>query len=67
MAKNLCQNLKKLRQAHGLSQETLAQLAGLKLSNLAKLESGANCNPTLSTLTALAQALTHGSLDKLFK
>jgi len=52
---------------HGISQETLARAADLKLSNLAKLEGGFNFNPTLNTLTAIANVLTEGSIDKLLR
>jgi len=58
-------NLKKLRLKQGISQETLARQADLKLSNLAKLEGGFNSNPTLVTLIQLAKVLTRGSIDDL--
>lgn len=58
--------LKKLRQERGISQEDLARQADLKLSNLAKLEGGFNSNPTLLTLVSLAEILTRGSIDGLF-
>ncbi|OGY45216.1 MAG: hypothetical protein A2731_01705 [Candidatus Buchananbacteria bacterium RIFCSPHIGHO2_01_FULL_39_8] len=61
----LGRNIKKLRGQSGLSQEDLAYRAGLKLSNLAKLEGGFNSNPTLATLSAVAGVLTNGSLDRL--
>jgi len=66
-ARRLGKNIKQLRQARGISQETLARAANLKLSNLAKLEGGFNSNPTLSTLSAIARILTGGSIDRLFK
>jgi len=65
--KKLGQNIKKLRLRKGLSQESLARKADLKLSNLAKLEGGFNSNPTLATLVAVANILTGGSIDKLVK
>jgi DNA-binding XRE family transcriptional regulator len=58
--------IKALRQEQGISQEQLARMADLKLSNLAKLEGGFNSNPTLLTLESLAKVLTADSLDKLF-
>lgn len=64
-AKKLGRNIKNLRQRQGLSQEMLAIKAGLKLSNLAKLEGGFNANPTLETLVSLASVLSRGSLDRL--
>ena len=63
----LSQNIKKLRIEKKLSQDDLARKADLKFSNLAKLEGGFNINPTVSTLVALAEILTSGSIDKLFK
>ena len=65
--RKLGKNLKKLRAAHRISQETLARAANLKLSNLAKLEGGFNSNPTLETLASLASVLTSGSIDRLLK
>ena len=67
MAGKLSATIKFLRQRKKLSQEKLARLANLKLSNLTKLESGSNANPTLETLTALAKVLTKGSIDLLLK
>ncbi len=58
-------NIKKLRQKQGISQEMLARQADLKLSNLAKLEGGFNSNPTLSTLISLALILSKGHVDEL--
>jgi transcriptional regulator with XRE-family HTH domain len=66
-ALKLGKNIKFLRQSHGISQETLARAANLKLSNLAKLEGGFNSNPTLSTLGAIAHILTNGSIDRLLR
>ncbi len=50
----LALNIKKLRKKHHLSQEQLAQKAGITYSTLIKIESGSNKNPTLDTLTKLA-------------
>ncbi|MDP8289665.1 MAG: helix-turn-helix transcriptional regulator [Candidatus Susulua stagnicola] len=52
----LAANIKKLRKKHHLSQEQLAQKAGITYSTLIKIESGSNKNPTLETLTKLANA-----------
>jgi len=65
--RGLGKRIKQLRIRKGVSQEALAHSAGLKLSNLAKLEGGFSSNPTLSTLTAVARILTHNSIDKLLK
>jgi len=52
----LSTNIKKLRKKHHLSQEELAQKAGITYSPLIKIESGLNKNPTLETLTKIASA-----------
>jgi len=62
---NLSRNLKELRQEQGISQEELARLSGLKLSNIAKLEGRFNSNPTLATLGAIAGVIAQGSIDRL--
>ena len=50
----LSSNIKKLRKQHHLSQEELAKKAGITYSTLIKIESGLNKNPTLETLTKIA-------------
>ncbi len=52
----LSANVKNLRKKHHLSQEQLAQKAGITYSTLIKIESGLNKNPTLKTLTKIANA-----------
>lgn len=54
---NLSNNIKKLREAKGLSQEKLARLADVTNNTLIKMESGENNNPTLETLKKVAKAL----------
>ena len=54
---NLANNIKKLREAKGLSQEKLARLADVANNTLIKMESGENKNPTLDTLKKVAKAL----------
>jgi len=54
---NLANNIKKLREAKGLSQEKLARLADIANNTLIKMESGENKNPTLDTLKKVAKAL----------
>jgi len=54
---NLAKNIKKLREAKGLSQEKLARLADVANNTLIKMESGENQNPTLDTLKKVAKAL----------
>lgn len=53
----LSRNIKKLRKQHKLSQEKLAKKANITYSTLIKIESGANKNPTISTLKKIARAL----------
>lgn len=50
----LSKNIKKLRKKQNLSQEKLAQKAGITYSTLIKMESGLNKNPTLETIIKLA-------------
>jgi len=63
---NLSKNIKKLREAKGLSQEKLARLADVANNTLIKMETGENKNPTLETLKKVAQAL-EVSVDDLIK
>ena len=53
---NLAQNIRRLREAHGLSQQRMAQLSGIPRPTWASLESG-TANPTLSVLNKAASAL----------
>ena len=63
---NLANNIKKLREAKGLSQEKLARLADVANNTLIKMESGENKNPTLNSLKKVAKALDV-SVDDLIK
>jgi len=63
---NLSKNVKKLREAKGLSQEKLARLADVANNTLIKMETGENKNPTLETLKRVAKAL-EVSVDELIK
>ena len=56
-SQNLANNIKKLREAKGLSQEKLARLADVANNTLIKMESGENQNPTLNSLKKVAKAL----------
>ena len=55
-SQNLANNIKKLREAKGLSQEKLARMADIANNTLIKMESGENKNPTLDTLKKVAKA-----------
>lgn len=50
------QRVKELRNSHGLSQEELANLAEIPLSQVGRIERG-EINPTLSTINVLSIAL----------
>jgi putative transcriptional regulator len=63
---NIATNLKKLREAKKLSQEKLARLADVANNTIVKIEAGKNKNPTLETLTKIANALNI-SVDDLIK
>ena len=63
---NISKNLKKLREAKGLSQEKLARLADVANNTIIKIEGGKNQNPTLDTLKKISKALKV-SVDELIK
>lgn len=56
---NLARNLRQLRDARGLSQQQLADLAGIPRATWTNLESGGS-NPTLAVLSRAAGALRVG-------
>ena len=56
LQKNLGDNIRRLREAHGLSQQRMAELSGIPRPTWASLESGA-ANPTLAVLSKAAVAL----------
>lgn len=58
-------NLLYFRETAGLTQEKLAEVSGLSRNLIAKLETGDSGNPTLSSLTALVEALGLSSIDLL--
>lgn len=62
----LANNLKKLREKKGLSQDRLAKLADVANNTIIKIEQGENINPTLETLKKVAKAL-EVSVDELIK
>jgi transcriptional regulator with XRE-family HTH domain len=63
LKQNLAINVKRLRNAHNMSQQQIAKLSGLPRPTWASLESGA-ANPTLTVLAKVAQAL-QVSIDEL--
>ena len=54
--RNLASNIRRLREAHNMSQQQMAELSGLPRPTWASLESGA-ANPTLAVLSKAALAL----------
>ena len=55
-AQNLANNVRALREARGVSQQQIAQIAGIPRPTWATIESG-EANPTLAVLTRVATAL----------
>lgn len=53
----IANNIKKIRQEKGISQDRLSKLADLSLNTVVNVESGANPNPTIETLVKMANAL----------
>ena len=56
LAKNLGDNIRRLREERGLTQQRMASLSGIPRPTWASLESGA-ANPTLAVLARVASAL----------
>ena len=56
LAKNLGENIVRLRQLKGWTQEDLAHYADLTVASISKIERGVT-NPTLRTLDKIADAL----------
>jgi XRE family transcriptional regulator, regulator of sulfur utilization len=56
IAANLASNVRKLREARGLTQQQIAKLAGVPRPTWANLESG-QANPTIAVLVRAADAL----------
>ncbi len=63
---NIGKNMKRLRKRQNLSQDRLSKLADLSLNTVVTVESGSNENPTIDTLTKIANALKVG-VDDLIK
>lgn len=60
-------NIKCLRTEQGISQDRLSKLADLSLNTVVTIESGANENPTIDTLTKIANGLGVGVDDLIQK
>jgi len=57
MANKVSDNIRKLRQKKGISQDRLSKEADLALNTIVKIETGENPNPTVETLEKIAKAL----------
>ena len=60
-------NIKKYRTKLGISQDKLSKLADVTYNTIIKIESGANINPTIETLSKIAKALNVGVDDLIQK
>lgn len=65
-ASNIQEKIKKYRNKLGISQDRLSKLADVTYNTIIKIESGANTNPTIDTLSKIAKALGV-SVDELLK
>lgn len=63
---NFGENVKKLRQIKGISQDRLSKLADLSLNTVVNIENGASQNPTLETIQKVATAL-ETTIDNIIK
>ena len=59
-------NIKRLRQAKGISQDRLSKLADLSLQTIVKIELDDKPNPTIDTVQKIAKAFDV-SIDDLMK
>ena len=59
-------NIKRLRQAKGISQDKLSKLADLSLQTIVKMELDNKPNPTIETVQKIARAFGV-SIDDLMK
>ncbi len=66
MANKVSNNIRKIRQKKGISQDRLSKEADLALNTIVKIETGENPNPTVETLEKIAKALGVSVAD-LFK
>jgi DNA-binding XRE family transcriptional regulator len=53
----IVENIKKYRNKIGVSQDKLSKLADVTYNTIIKIESGANVNPTIETLSKIAKVL----------
>lgn len=62
----IANNTKKYRQKLGISQDRLSKMADVTYNTITKIESGGSQNPTIDTLSKIANALGV-SVDELIK
>ena len=62
----IAKNIKKYRQAKGLSQDKLSRLADISHATIIKIESGGIQSPTIDTVQKIAKAF-EVSIDELLK
>ncbi|MFA6548299.1 MAG: helix-turn-helix transcriptional regulator [Candidatus Magasanikbacteria bacterium] len=53
----IAEKIKKYRNKIGVSQDRLSKLADVTYNTIIKIESGANINPTVDTISKIAKAL----------
>ena len=63
----IADNIKKYRNKIGVSQDRLSKLADFTYNTIIKIESGANINPTIETMSKIAKALNVGVDDLIQK
>jgi transcriptional regulator with XRE-family HTH domain len=56
-------NIKRLRQAKGISQDKLSKLANVSLQTIVKMELDENPNPTIETVQKISRALCVSAND----
>ena len=66
MANKVSNNIRKIRQKKGISQDRLSKEVDLELNTIVKIETGESLNPTVETLEKIAKALDVSVAD-LFK
>lgn len=57
MTNTVSENIRKLRQKKGISQDRLSKDANIALNTVVKIETGESPNPTVETLEKIAKAL----------
>jgi len=66
MANKVSENIRRIRQEKGISQDRLSKDADLALNTVVKIENEENPNPTVDTLEKIAKALGV-TVTELFK